>query len=391
MPKAGSLRSHSDSGDTMPPTSSAQLYSKDEHTNSGDSAPSHGTKESSEKVAAGDDPGLSALSPPADRASKRRKGPHRQADFNAAPPSVLTPAGDEARASTEALIVKEQCSVEQLGFSNELESATNESSDASNSQHDGSSLSQPEPVSAGTSVTSSKYSFLTTFPPEIRTQIYDYACHWPNSRSIYAAYNREIDEYYTARRAGIARDFPVWRGCVKPLTILLLCKQITMECRPILESRFLVIDRLPPWPKGALQPVPLSKFITKKTLQAVKRLEIRFTLGQGTEGSGWFWIKMIRELVAILLEKNSFSELRIVLCVTSMDDVGVWRKDASYLCRMEKEVSITKLPFFDFDGAAAAINYITWWENEVARRKELEAQPKPVPKLTVDAFGRSIY
>jgi hypothetical protein len=199
------------------------------------------------------------------------------------------------------------------------------------------------PATPGTSVNqdmSSRYSFLS-FPAEIRNQIYDYACHWPDSQSLYAHYNREIDKYYAARRAGNTTvKFPIWRGYVKSPTILLLCRQITRECRPILESRFLVIDRLPPWPQGASHPVPLTKFITKPTLQSVKRLEIRFTLGQGEEGSGWYWFKIIRELFDILLEENCFKELRVILCMTSLNDSEVWLQDTEYLKRIQRKVSL---------------------------------------------------
>jgi len=193
-----------------------------------------------------------------------------------------------------------------------------------------------------TPATSRRCRFLS-FPPEIRIQIYEYCCHLPDSRSLYAQYNRQIDDfYYAARRAGnSAMDFPIWQARLTTPAVLLLCRQITRECRPMLESSFLVIDRLPPWPKGALRPVPVTKFITKDTLQSVKRLELRFTLGQGKEGSGWYWIKVIGEIADILLERNSFKELRIVICEDHDADAAntvVWEEDETrhLRCFVEK-------------------------------------------------------
>ncbi|OIW31854.1 hypothetical protein CONLIGDRAFT_243120 [Coniochaeta ligniaria NRRL 30616] len=259
---------------------------------------------------------------------------------NDAPPSVLTPDGDGLHGQTDSIIASDTKNIPRRRLNPCLKRSRRIYLSRSQQACSAPPSTSEGPAVAATSVNqdmSSRYGFLS-FPAEIRNQIYDYACHWPDSRSLYAHYNREIDEYYAARRAGDATvKFPVWQGYVKTPTILLLCRQITRECRPILESRFLVIDRLPPWPKGASQHVPLTKFITKKTLQSVKCLEIRFTLGQGEEGSGWYWIKIITELFDILLEENCFRELRIVLCLTSLSDPDVWVQDTEYLKRIQSK------------------------------------------------------
>jgi hypothetical protein len=191
-----------------------------------------------------------------------------------------------------------------------------------------SSLTPDASVTPITSVTSRKHSFLSSFPAEIRLEIYNFACHWPDFRPVCASFNREIEEYYAARSAGIVKRFPIWRGRVQTPTILLLCRQITKECRPIFDSRFLVIDRLPP---GSL-----TGLVTRATLQAVKHLDIRFTVG---DGSGIEWVKIIRELVQILLEKNSLKELHIKLCVAPLDKLKIWRKDMINMKHIKDEVS----------------------------------------------------
>jgi hypothetical protein len=157
--------------------------------------------------------------------------------------------------------------------------------------------------------------------------------------------------------------FPAWQGCLKAPTILLLCKQITRECLPILESRFLVIDRMPPWPKDALQPVPLAEFIGKGTLQSVKRLELRLTLGQGKQGSGWYWVKIMDEVLDILLEKNSYKELRIILCVASLRDWDKWREETCYLRRIRCKVSTVELPHIRPLALLLLSGFAIWWNN----------------------------
>jgi len=189
-----------------------------------------------------------------------------------------------------------------------------------------------------------RYGFLD-FPSEIRNHIYNYVCQYPDCRSLYAHYNRQIDEYYEARKAGKDHvSFPVWNWEVKGFTIMLLCKQITRECRLILESRFLLIDRIPPFPQGANTPLPLAAFITQQTLQYLKQLEVRFTMGQGNLGSGWFWFTFLEGIFDILAEKNSLVELHIILCMTSLGNPGAWREDQGDLDKLRFKVSVPLVP-----------------------------------------------
>ncbi|KAK3687367.1 hypothetical protein B0T22DRAFT_126983 [Podospora appendiculata] len=161
---------------------------------------------------------------------------------------------------------------------------------------------------------SSGYSFMH-FPGEIRNIIYDYALDYPSSLELYAPYKQRIDEFYARRNKGIIEDFPQFSGKLRAPTILLLCRAITAECLPILQSRRLVIDRLPPWLPGHVRPMPICRFIGIRTLQSVKNLEIRIPLGHGSLGSGWVWSDIAGGVFDILQESNSFEHLRVIITI----------------------------------------------------------------------------
>ncbi|KAB5572134.1 hypothetical protein GE09DRAFT_659188 [Coniochaeta sp. 2T2.1] len=226
-----------------------------------------------------------------------------------------------------------------------------------------------------------QYRFLD-FPPEIRNHIYDYACRYPDCRSLYSHYNSQIDEYYAARKAGNEHvSFPVWKWCVKRFTILLLCKQITRECRPFLDSRFLLIDRIPPFPHGAIQPLPLASFITQHTLQSLKRLELRFTIGQGKLGSGFFWYTFLQGIFDILVEKNSLVELRIILSMAGLGDAEAWVDDHAYLDKLRFKIQELRTGDGNPFGALVMITTETWLieglEANRIRHSLLDSTPAP--------------
>lgn len=157
--------------------------------------------------------------------------------------------------------------------------------------------------------------------------IYDLLLQWPDSHTLYKPYNDQIDQYYRRVAAGSSEPFPTFdrRASLKTPTILLLCKAITKECLPILQSRKFVVDRLPPWIPGQRLPMFISQFVGHRTLQSMRHIEIRLSLGQGRLGSGWVWLKMVGDLFKILLERNQFRHLRIVLRFCRFHDIHLWR------------------------------------------------------------------
>lgn len=165
-----------------------------------------------------------------------------------------------------------------------------------------------------------------TFPAEIRNMIYDLLLHWPDCRELYGGFYKELDAYYF-RRKGCRHEFPSFERQLRTPTILLLCKSITEECMPMLKSRWLVIDRVPPFQAGDTGPIPISQFIGRRTLQSVVHIDIRIGLGEGNLGSGWIWVKILDQLLEILSERNSFRDLRLLIRLCNVDNYNIWREE----------------------------------------------------------------
>ncbi|KAK0714673.1 hypothetical protein B0H67DRAFT_219488 [Lasiosphaeris hirsuta] len=210
-------------------------------------------------------------------------------------------------------------------------------------------------------------------PGEIRNIIYDIAMHWPTSSQLYAPYNRRIDSYYATKRkhsrtdtdtdtvtTGKAAGFPTYSGALQTPTILLLCRQVTYECLPFLRSRRIVIDRLPPWLPGASRPMSVSEFISRRTLQSARNIEIRAPLGQGALGSGWVWNDIVAELLCILAESNSFDSLRMVICIFNSSSASMWDVEAKHLAKIQTCVEglRTKNPRFWAPGKIEEIYWV---------------------------------
>ncbi len=158
--------------------------------------------------------------------------------------------------------------------------------------------------------------------------IYDISLQWPDSTALYQGYNKKIEEYYYQKiTAGwgdsdsnnndepevLPPAFPAFDGRLSTPTILLLCRAVTAECLPMLRSRRLVVDRLPPWLPGQPAPMRVSQFLGRLTVQSLRHLEIRMSLGQGRLGSGWAWITVVDDLFGVLLERNRFETLRVMV------------------------------------------------------------------------------
>ncbi|KAK4448148.1 hypothetical protein QBC34DRAFT_408307 [Podospora aff. communis PSN243] len=178
-------------------------------------------------------------------------------------------------------------------------------------------------------VTSSGWWFFN-FPPEIRNMIYEYSLAWPTSYELYAPYNRQIDDYY-ANRDDPDEEFPEYSGVLRTPTILLLCRRITAECHPVLQSKTFVIDRLPPWLPGAPRPMLLSWFIGRRTIQSLRHIELRIPAGQGRFGSGWVWAWIALDVLNILRERNSFDTLKVIITVFNDRRGGMWGPESEDL------------------------------------------------------------
>jgi len=175
--------------------------------------------------------------------------------------------------------------------------------------------------------------FFFCFPGEIRNEIYSYSLHWPTSQELYRSYNRRADNYYhhQATHPDEPRaPFPGYAPRFQTPTILLLCRAITAECIGFLRTRTLVIDAIPPWRSGSDRPMPLTDFIPKSTLQAIRRLDIKIPLGSGSLGSGWVWSDIACDLFRMLREKNRFQYLRVAIIIRYNPGHGAWTEGRAW-------------------------------------------------------------
>ncbi|KAM7199916.1 hypothetical protein V8F20_005565 [Naviculisporaceae sp. PSN 640] len=193
------------------------------------------------------------------------------------------------------------------------------------------------------------------FPGEIRNYIYSYSLHWPTTQELYRAYYSQVDEHYRYEALHPdepKRPLPTYKPKFRTPTILLLCRQITLECLGILQHRTLVIDGMPPWERGDPRPLPITNFIPKTTFQAIRRLEIKIPMGLGSFGSGWVWSGIACDLFDMLREKNSFEHLRVVFVIRYSPGNGAWRTSEQRhlelidhsLVRLERENPNLKWP-----------------------------------------------
>jgi len=175
--------------------------------------------------------------------------------------------------------------------------------------------------------------------------IYDISLVWPDSTALYAGYNRQIDAYYARQRRSPApggdepEPFPAFAPHLWTPPLLLLCRAITAECLPVLRARPLVIDRLPPWPPGADRPLAVPAFLGRRTLQSLARIDLRVSLGAGRFGSGWVWGGVVRDLFSILLERNAFRSLRLLIRLSQLGDRNIWVEEDKVHWQILEQVS----------------------------------------------------
>jgi hypothetical protein len=167
------------------------------------------------------------------------------------------------------------------------------------------------------------------FPAEIRNMIYDTCIQLPGSQTLYQGYNRRVEAYHRRKLDKTStpdEPFPEFDARISTPTILLLCRAVTTECLPLLREQTWVVDRIPPWPTGYLRPLLISQFIGRRTVQSLKKIEIRLSFGEGTLGSGWVWSSIVMDLLNILLERNSFGSLRVTFSLHSWcHNLSLWQ------------------------------------------------------------------
>ncbi|KAI2620095.1 hypothetical protein GGR54DRAFT_639862 [Hypoxylon sp. NC1633] len=172
-------------------------------------------------------------------------------------------------------------------------------------------------------------SFLTILPPEIRDMIYYHAVGYPTCRSLYDSYYDQKDKV----RAKIelrprSTNTRVARHPMIPLrtpTVLLLCKQITREALRILYLQPFVIDRIPPWLMGNTWPLNLSSFISKSTLQNLRFVQIKISLGDSDEFRvGRVWLRLLADVISAWSQHNSLVRLEVMFKLSNVAMPNLW-------------------------------------------------------------------
>ncbi|KAI0525756.1 hypothetical protein F5B22DRAFT_252098 [Xylaria bambusicola] len=166
------------------------------------------------------------------------------------------------------------------------------------------------------------FSFLSSFPAEVRNAIYEYAIDYPTCRQLCDAYYNQIDASRARKLNSVPNRFTL--GLSTP-TVLLLCKQITRETLSVLRLRPFVIDRIPPWIMGSPRPLPLTYLISRATLQNVRFMEIRLSLGEGERySSGRVWFQVLENVLRAMCGRNSLIRMNVMMKVSNIDNETLW-------------------------------------------------------------------
>ncbi|KAI0421037.1 hypothetical protein F5X98DRAFT_371054 [Xylaria grammica] len=166
------------------------------------------------------------------------------------------------------------------------------------------------------------FSFLGSFPAEVRNAIYQYVVDYPTCRELFDAYYGQVGVLGARTNSDTSRSFTV--NLYTP-NILLLCKQITRESLSLLRLRPFVIDRIPPWIMGNPKPLPLTHLISKTTLQNIRFVEIKLSIGDAERHfSGRVWYEVLDDVLRAWSEKNSLVRLRIMIKVNNIDVDLLW-------------------------------------------------------------------
>ncbi|TGJ83062.1 hypothetical protein E0Z10_g5721 [Xylaria hypoxylon] len=185
------------------------------------------------------------------------------------------------------------------------------------------------------------FSFLGSFPAEVRNAIYQYAVDYPTCRELFDAYYEQVDILRARTKNGTSRSFTV--DLYTP-TILLLCKQITRESLSVLRLRPFVIDRIPPWIMGNPKPLPLTYLISKSTLQNIRFIEIKLSLGDGERYfSGRVWFQVLEDVLRAWSGNNSLVRLKVMIKVSNIDIDRLWDYELRNYAEIVKMVNLFPL------------------------------------------------
>ncbi|GAP82581.2 hypothetical protein SAMD00023353_0101210 [Rosellinia necatrix] len=166
------------------------------------------------------------------------------------------------------------------------------------------------------------FSFLGSFPPEIRNAVYQYVIHYPTCRELFDAYYDQVDTFRARNGSSLPCRFAIR---LHTPTILLLCKQITREALTVLRLRPFVLDRIPPWIMGHPRPLPLTSFLSKRTLQNLRFVEIKLSLGDGESSlSGRVWFQLLEDIFRAWSGKNSLIRLKVMIKVSNLNVHRLW-------------------------------------------------------------------
>ncbi|KAI1470623.1 uncharacterized protein F4812DRAFT_272627 [Daldinia caldariorum] len=191
-------------------------------------------------------------------------------------------------------------------------------------------------------------SFLTTFPPEVRNIIYHYAIGYPTCRNLYDYYydqkekaKAKIELRPRSANTRVSRHSKI---ILRTPAILLLCKQITREVLSFLYLQPFVIDRIPPWIMGNSAPLSIVNFISRATLQKLRFVQIKISLGDSIEfGSGKVWLRLLNDVLDAWSERNSLVRLEVMFKLSHITRPNIWTYELEYY-----ETLVNKLSYFEF-------------------------------------------
>lgn len=175
------------------------------------------------------------------------------------------------------------------------------------------------------------------FPPEVRNTIYQYAVEYPTCRALFDTYYRQKEKRARRNTRGIKTK-------LHTPTILLLCKPITLEALTILRSQPFVIDNIPPWVYGHRLPLPITDFISARTLQNIAFFEFKLTLGEGSCGSGDVWCRVLKPVFDAWAQRNSVGHLRVMFKLSNLGLESVWYYELRDYERLVDNVRLPPLP-----------------------------------------------
>ncbi|KAI0111313.1 hypothetical protein F4814DRAFT_349585 [Daldinia grandis] len=191
-------------------------------------------------------------------------------------------------------------------------------------------------------------SFLTTFPVEVRHVIYYYAIGYPTCRNLYDYYydqkertkaKIELQPHSTNTKVSGHSQISL-----QTPSIFLLCRQITRETLSLLCLQPFVVDRIPPWIMGNSSPLSIVDFISRATLQNLRFVQIKISLGDSSEfRSGKVWLELLNDILDAWSERNSLVRLEVMFKLSHVNRPNMWAYELDDYKRL-----VDKLSYFEF-------------------------------------------